>query len=265
VGKLLFKAIYDQRTIPIVIAPYVIRYLLSESVDDLSKIVSFKDLDVIDIEYGNNLRLILAESDAGRLCLDFSDVEPGNTTPLRNDNRKQYINMAVEQKLIRKRLTNMKAMRKGFRSVNEFVPHLDLLTEMDIAMLISEQQYVDKNVLMNECIEFRGDSNQEISQRFMQVLNSLNNNELQQFLHFATGQVGLYSAGSDKPLENPNVQSPYNRNKISIRFYEADQEMLPVAHVCFYSIDMPKYATAEKMKKKLMRSIELSGGMSNVV
>jgi hypothetical protein len=50
------------------------------------------------------------------------------------------------------------------------------------------------------------------------LLKSLNNNELQQFLHFAIGQVGLYSAGSDKPLENPNVQSLYNRNKISIRF-----------------------------------------------
>jgi hypothetical protein len=60
------------------------------------------------------------------------------------------------------------------------------------------------------------------------------------------------------------MNSPYNRNKISIRFYEADQEKLPVAHVCFYSIDMPKYETAEQMKNKLMQSIELSAGMFNV-
>jgi hypothetical protein len=40
--------------------------------------------------------------------------------------------------------------------------------------------------------------------------------------------------------------------------------MLPVAHVCFYSIDMPKYATAELMKTKLMQAIEMSAGMFNV-
>jgi hypothetical protein len=195
-------------------------------------------------EYGNNLRLILAENDVSNLYLDFSDVEPGNTTPLRNENRKLYIKNAVEQKLIITRINNFKAMRKGFQNVKEFIPYWNTLTEMDIAMLISEQQYVDKNVLINECIEFRGDSNQEISQRFIQVLNSLNNNELQQFLHFVTGQVGFYSAESDKPLENPNMHSPYNRNKISIRFYEARQQILPVAHICFYSINMPKYSTA---------------------
>jgi hypothetical protein len=87
---------------------------------------------------------------------------------------------------------------------------------------------------------------------------------LQQFLHFVTGQVGLYSAGSDKPLDNPNMYSRYNRNKISIKFYEAGQETLPVAHVCFYSIDMPKYATAELMKNKLLQVIELSAGKFNV-
>jgi hypothetical protein len=40
--------------------------------------------------------------------------------------------------------------------------------------------------------------------------------------------------------------------------------MLPVAHVCFYSIDMPKYATAELMKNKLLQVIELSAGKFNV-
>ncbi len=206
--------------------------------------MSIRDVDMVHREYGNNLRLILAENDVSNLYLDFSDVEPGNTTPLRNENRKLYIKNAVEQKLIITRINNFKAMRKGFQNVKEFIPYWNTLTEMDIAMLISEQQYVDKNVLINECIEFRGDSNQEISQRFIQVLNSLNNNELQQFLHFVTGQVGFYSAESDKPLENPNMHSPYNRNKISIRFYEARQQILPVAHICFYSINMPKYSTA---------------------
>jgi serine/threonine protein kinase len=263
-GKLLFKVIYDQRTIPILIASYVIRYLISETVDEFGKMISIKDLDMVDIEYSNNLRLILAQNDATILGMDFSDVDPGNDTPLTNENRRQYIKKAAEYKLLNTRINNLRAMREGFRSVNEFFPYLNLLTEMDVVILISEQQYVDINILTKECIDFIGDSNQELAQRFIQVLKALNNNELQQFLHFATGQVGLYSAGSDKPLNNPNMNSPYNRNKISIRFYEADQEMLPVAHVCFYSIDMPKYATAEQMKTKLMQSIELSAGMFNV-
>jgi hypothetical protein len=166
-GKLLFKVIYDQRTIPLVIANYVIRFLLSESVEDIGKLVSNRDLDMVDINYSNNLRSILVENDVSVLYMDFSDVDPGNDTPLTNENRRQYIKRAVEQKLLKTRMENLKAMRKGFQSVNEFISHWNILTELDIAMLISEQQYVDKNVLMNECIEFRGDSNQELSQKFL--------------------------------------------------------------------------------------------------
>jgi serine/threonine protein kinase len=166
-GKLLFKVIYDQRTIPLVIANYVIRFLLLESVDDIGKLVSNRDLDMVDINYSNNLRSILVENDVSVLYMDFSDVDPGNDTPLTNENRRQYIKRAVEQKLLKTRMENLNAMRKGFQSVNEFISHWNILTELDIAMLISEQQYVDKNVLMNECIEFRGDSNQELSQKFL--------------------------------------------------------------------------------------------------
>jgi serine/threonine protein kinase len=260
-GKILFKVIYDQRTIPFYIAPYVIRYLISESVDNIDDFVSIKDLDMLDSEYANNLRFILGQRGVESLNLDFSSFEPGNNTPLNDANKRQYINKSVERKLIGLRINNLNAMRKGFRYIEDFNSHWNLLTEFDIAKLISSEEFMNKDVLIKECIDFIGEFTPDLPERFIEVLRSFNSDELQQFLYFATGQIGLYSTGNDLPLTNPNNNSPYNRHKISIHFNNASQDKLPDVRVCFYLINMPKYDTVELMRTKLLQSIEMSGGM----
>ncbi|MNE70907.1 HECT-domain (ubiquitin-transferase) [compost metagenome] len=67
----------------------------------------------------------------------------------------------------------------------------------------------------------------------------------------------MFNGGSDEALWNPNDTTPYKRNCITFRFYQAENEnRLPAAHVCFYCIDMPKYNSFETMKKKLIQAME---------
>ncbi len=136
--------------------------------------------------------------------------------------------------------------------MNELIPFINQLNEMDLALLISERRFIDKQLLIETCIRFEG-ANDTQQQLCKQVLWSLNDEQLQRFLFFATGQIGMFNGGSHEPLWNPNEMA-LPRNRITIAMC-ADVTRLPVAHVCFYTVDMPQYDTADKMKQKLLQAI----------
>mgnify|MGYP001059680174 CR=1 FL=1 len=131
--------------------------------------------------------------------------------------------------------------------MNELIPFINQLNEMDLALLISERRFIDKQLLIETCIRFEG-ANETQQQLCKQVLWSLNDEQLQRFLFFATGQIGMFNGGSHEPLWNPNDMA-LHRNRITIAMCDTDVNALPVAHVCFYRVDMPKYETATEQVK----------------
>ena len=136
--------------------------------------------------------------------------------------------------------------------MNELIPFINQLNEIDLALLISERRFIDKQLLIETCIRFDG-ANDTQQQLCKQVLWSLNDEQLQRFLFFATGQIGMFNGGSHEALWNPNDMAQH-RNRITIATTH-NGNALPVAHVCFYVIEMPKYETAETMKQKLLQAI----------
>jgi hypothetical protein len=261
-GKLLAKVLFDQRTIPVTLASYIWRFLLKEHIntDNLSQLVSIRDVDTLDSQYSNSLWELTIMSDVSGLFLDFSDVDNGNNTPLTNDNVPLYIQKSIEHKLITSRLKNLQALRDGFRCIPDFLPCLNQLNEMDVAVLIYEQQFIDVEILIS-CLSFVvPDSTNEMKEMFISILRSFTQEELKKTLYFVTGQVGLFRSGDNDPLMNPNKHEHlyFPRNKITINFLShLATERFPVARVCQYCLDMPLYSNMEQMRTKLISAINL--------
>lgn len=82
---------------------------------------------------------------------------------------------------------------------------------------------------------------------FWEVLKDLNDDQKRDFLKFTTG--------SDRsPLRG------LGELKLIIMLQGVDDERLPSAHTCFNHIILPKYTTKEKLRAKLLKSIEHNEG-----
>jgi len=260
IGKVLIKMIFDQRTMSICLAPYFMRYLLcpddKESEFEHS-MIHMKDVDMVDAEFGRNMRQLLAMDDIGAMCLDFEEINYTDKRDVNNSNKHEFIKKKMQKKLFSDRMKNMKSIRRGFRSLPELTSYLDNMNERDMALLITDQQFIDRQLLLESHIDFIGDATSNDCSRLADVLKSLNNEQLQMLIYFATGQTGMFNGGSSEPFWNPNDSTPNRRNCITFNFYIArNKNALPAAHVCFYSIDMPKYNSSDIMKQKLIRAME---------
>jgi serine/threonine protein kinase/molybdopterin converting factor small subunit len=141
-GKICAKAIFDGKNIPVNIASYVWRFLLLKKEDpsQYAKIVTMRDLDSLDNEYANHLRMIMTQTDVRHLYLDFSDVESGNATEVTNDNRQLYVSKCIQHRLILSRVNNLLAFRRGFRTIEYILPYLNLMHDTEIMHLVSKNQ-----------------------------------------------------------------------------------------------------------------------------
>ncbi len=207
-GKILIKMIYDQRTIPIRLAPYLMRYLTcnDKQTERFEQMLTVSDVEMMSPLLGRNLRL--------RLSMDVSSDTDDK------ESKKEYVDKILAKELYTDRKNNMKAMRRGFRCMIDLIPSINMLNETDLALLISEQHFVDRRLLIDECLHFVSDTDGSDIRLCRQVLRSMSDEQLQMFLFFATGQVGLFHKGCPgQPLWNPNDLSPYPRNRITLKVY----------------------------------------------
>ena len=242
---------------PLCLAPYLMRYLVctDEKAMEFEQTLTMNDIEMVDPVFGRNMRLLLAMDDMQGMGLDFSELDERDAREVTNENKKEYIKRTIGKKLFSDRMRNMEAMRRGFRCVNDLVPFINQLDETDMALLISEKRFIDKQVLIDTCIRFEGAHDHMLQQLCKQVLRSMSDEQLQRFLFFATGQVGMYNGGSDEPLWNPNSMARH-RNRITLFLCDnGGVDALPVAHVCFYRVDIPRYDSADRMKQKLLQAI----------
>jgi len=85
---------------------------------------------------------------------------------------------------------------------------------------------------------------------FKRTLKEFSLNELKRFLIFAVSMENLPASG-----KFPNNQ------KISVRFLPLEADILPVAHTCFFALDVPQYQTFDEMRQKLRKAVELGATM----
>jgi hypothetical protein len=245
-GKLVGKIIFEGRTLPIPFAAHI----WSSSFRNKA-CLDLVELSTVDPTTASSCKNILATPNAEDLYISYENADE---TPVTNDNRCHYISEKIYNQIVACRQKNLASFREGLMFI-EYIPVL--LSSMDIQsiqLLVDPQQTVDVNILIT-CLTFSEGCVTE-ERMFLNIIRCLSQVELKQFLKFVTGEHALFSPEqSATPLYNPNESAPI-RDKIGIQFFGAwKEERLPTAHVCFYTVDMPRYKTEKVMKEKLLLAI----------
>lgn len=135
-------------------------------------------------------------------------------------------------------------VRQGLSSV---VPEslLQLLTHDELEFMICGSKEIDVD-LLKSCTEYSGCSPTEAHvQFFWQALREFDVNERSDFLKFVWGRARL-----------PNTKEEFpQRFKLQSFNKSPAENYLPVAHTCFFALELPRYPTLELLKAKLRYAI----------
>jgi len=245
-GRVLLRAIFDERTVDVPLAPSVWKYLQNIPLD-------MRDIYVFDPQLASSYQQILLSSNVESMDIYFDD----NETQVTDSNKKEYIKQQIHSQLISSRKLELEAIKKGFQCVPDLVTQMKLFHHMDLCCLLSGTDLLTWKMIV-EYLEFRNyDSNSKIKEWMISVLKRFTETELKQFLLFVTETHSIPVSG----LQNKNETSPYPRNKIVVK-YSILKTHLPVAHVCFYSIDVPEYGSEKELEEKLKIAISQSSGFT---
>jgi len=168
-----------------------------------------------------------------------------------NENKKDYIDLVLNY-YFRPTEAQMTALKEGFQ---QFVP-LDLLKEFEpeeLEQIMGGNKDIDINDLKvnTEYGEGYSDSN-VVVKLFWEVMGTLSQDELKNFMHFTTGTnkipLGgfLHLYGSNGPQKFTIIPKKTNG--------------LPTAHSCFNRLELPAYVDKDKLKKDLMYAITETQG-----
>jgi hypothetical protein len=136
----------------------------------------------------------------------------------------------------------VRAIRKGLHSV---VPPnmLSLFSWYDLELMVCGNPHVDLKVLRKHTIYKNCSANSPLIKNMWRVLESFNEEERQMFLRFVWGRSRLPVSDADWTRE------------FTIHALRAGDDKLPIAHTCFFSLEMPNYSSYEVMRKKLLFAI----------
>ena len=140
------------------------------------------------------------------------------------------------------------AIRRGLGTIIP-LQALRLYTWQQVEILACGQPVIDMDVwkLHTEYQNGYSETHPTIK-LFWKVLESLSFEEQAGFVRFAWGRSRLPSRNAW--FDNMKLQRPANSGG------KTDAEnMLPVAHTCFFSIELPPYSSEEKMRHGLLTAI----------
>jgi len=253
-GKLLGMAIRTKEYLAVNIAPACWKLLAGQ-------VLTPGDLEEIDhmvIQSLNSLRDIEKQ---GVDETTFEDVIFETFTTMSSDdrevelklngadiavtfqNRHEYCDMVLRYRL-HEFDKQVAAMRQG---LGMMVPLrlLSLFTPGEVEALVCGSPELDLP-LLKQATEYSGVSESDQHVRFFwEALESFSNEEREMFLRFTWGRSRLPMTLNDFP-QRFKIQS-FNSSP-------ADQ-YYPVAHTCFFSLELPRYSTLDIMKEKIRYAI----------
>lgn len=189
-----------------------------------------------NIKYGGKLKFVHIRSDGIE-----EELETGSKDRVvRYSNRLQYCDM-VEKAKLTEFDQQINAIERGMAEVTP-MRYLKLFSWQQLETLVAGSPLFDFN-LWKLKTEASGLSAKTVD-LFWKVMASLTAKEQSGFIRFAWGRSRL------PPPKDFNT-------KMKLNF---GQGRLPVAHTCFFSIELPEYATEEEMRTGLLTAINFGVG-----
>jgi len=207
------------------------------AVHALRGMADLTDRSKFDLLVAENFSTQLSNGESVELKKD------GGSTPVTFETRHEFVELSIRARL--KESTKMiRAMQKGLNSVVP-VRLLTLFSWFDLEVMVCGNPTIDIEMLHRHTLYSTSlSSASPLIAYLFEALRSFNSEERQMFLRFVWGRNRLPATDSDWTQQ-------FTVNLLST----ADDKALPIAHTCFFSIDLPPYSSAENLRAKLLYAI----------
>lgn len=232
IGRIISKALYEGRVLDCYFSRAVYKRILGKS-------VSVKDMESFDPDYYKSLCWML-ENDITDIITETFSVEDeefgvtnvvdlipnGRDVAVTEENKKEYVRLVVEHKLLSSVKEQMERFLEGFHDI---IPAelISIFNEQELELLISglPEIEVDDWKSNTEYQNYTPSSPQ--IQWFWRAVRSFDKEERAKLLQFVTGTSKVPLNGF-KELEGMN-----GVNRFNIHRAYGDKNRLPTSHTCF--------------------------------
>jgi len=161
-------------------------------------------------------------------------------------NRFEYIRL-LENYRMHEFDTQINAMRRGLATIVP-ISLLPLFTWRQLELMVCGKREIDVELLKANTVYKHGVKKNDKHIKFLWDIlkNEFTHKQKRNFIRFVWGQSRL-------PTKSEDFNDPFGI--LSCHGKDNDQ-MLPVSHTCFFTLELPKYSKKEIMKKKLLYAID---------
>ncbi|BGP26526.1 E3 ubiquitin-protein ligase HUWE1 [Rhodotorula toruloides] len=254
VGRIIGKAIFDQRILEAHFSRSVYKHMLGKAVDH-------RDLESIDPEYYKSLVWMLENDIEGIIDLTFSverdefgvmevvDLIPnGRNIPVTNENKHDYVRRIADQRLSIEIKDQMDALLKGLYDVVS-KDLLQIFSERELELLISGLPTLDVDDMRAHTDLVGFSPSDPVVAWFWRAVRSFSQEERAKLLQFVSGSSRVPLEGF-AALQGMNGVTRFNIHKAG------NNASLPTAHTCFNQLDLPVgYESYEHFRRQLSLAI----------
>jgi hypothetical protein len=182
-------------------------------------------------------------------------LKPGGShVKVTNANKREYVLLKAQKMLWGTVEAQMSAIIDAFHSLvpRELVDKYGF-TPLELQMLVCGEQHIDVADLRQHCKYEDGYTGKEPQVAwFWQAVDSMDEVQRRALLQFWSGSDGMPAEGFgslEPAFHLVSVDRMYDRNDRTAR--------LPAAHTCFRQLDLPRYASYEELRAKMLTAITM--------
>ena len=252
IGKLIGKALLDNITINICFNKLIYKLLLEEEItfEDLvfidtplyTSLKNLKDMNYVNYE-DLGLFYSIEQKDNKNKIHSFNLIKNGNEIPIKNID--DYINKRIEFMISQIEIFCEEIRKSLYTLIPKSI--IEKLTSDELELIINGKPYIDIDE-WKTYTQYREpyNKNSKVIIWFWEIMNTLNQNQLSNFLQFSTGSKRVPINGFAELESNRGnisrftiVQIPYvSKNKNYIK-----------AHTCFNRIELPNFPNKNLLKE----------------
>lgn len=246
VGNLIGVSLRTKHLLPFELCPQIWKTIVGgtiteedvEMVDEgfistLRQIREYEEQEVDDFSFVFELVFAILDSAGNEVEL----IPSGSQIPVNYQNRLKFCDLALEARINEARQA-AEAIATG---VYALVPQraLSLFTWEQLELAVKGAPDISVDILRKHTVYLGWTENHPVVQSFWRVMRELTDKDRSQFLRFTWGRSRLPRSG--------NWSRPFK-----LTYNAAGDEMLPVAHTCFFQLELPQYSSDTIMRERLL-------------
>eukprot|EP01038_Epipyxis_sp_PR26KG_P005560 gene5560-7682_t len=244
IGRIIVKALYEGKRIGNRFSPSIFKFITQSN-------PNMRDLQMFDSLTAKSLQWTLATIGVEEFGLHFESVNAPELGIVNDHNKSKFVRMKIDNILVTSRKIQLLAIKKGFEDSlyaisEEAAPFLSLLSHTDWRVMIcGDSLSINPSQIISILLFTNFSKSSQIPQWLKDILLSFSEDYIRQFLVFVTGSPSLSSSflSSDSSV------------KINVRC-QIRSNSLPIAHTCFFQLDIPNYPDKDTLQNKLIYAIQ---------